>query len=204
MERKVTGLMTGAASKKVIDSATLKPWITNPRATGTFPHSQTGMNVPSREIERRLSKGRFGSSLVRRCAEAKRRMIAEIEAPKITKGMASTTMLNVKVMRSCSLLGNERPVEFAVATSNHSKSAAAKPNPPNSTRSKRAVVRLFGFMTCAFCVRIARRIDPALSEAQAAYLTKVHQLQGRRMRPSKSVASRQLRGHKARVSVGLE
>jgi hypothetical protein len=95
-------LRIGAASKKVIDSATLNPRITNPRATGTLPHSHTGMNVPSKEIERRLSSGRFGKSWMRRCVGPKTRMTAETNAPKTTKGSASTRMLNAKVTKSCS------------------------------------------------------------------------------------------------------
>jgi hypothetical protein len=100
-------LRIGAASKKVIDSETLKPRMMNPRATGTFPHSQTGMNVPSKEIESRLSSGRFGSSWISRSVDPTRRMTAETKAPKITKGRASTTMLNARVRKSCSYLGNE-------------------------------------------------------------------------------------------------
>ena len=94
------GLRIGAASKKVVDSATLKPVNTNPRATGMFPHSQTGMKEPSKEIERRLSRGRFGSSRTKRCVVAKRRIKTETKAPRITKGKASTRTLNVKVTKS--------------------------------------------------------------------------------------------------------
>src|SRR3954452_8315721 len=116
------GLTIGAASKKVVDSATLKPVITIPRATGIFPHSHTGISEPRKEIERRLSSGCFGSSWIKRCVVAKRRIPTETKAPKITKGRASTTTLNVKVIKSCSLFGNDRAKEFVAAGLNHSKS----------------------------------------------------------------------------------
>ena len=140
----------GAASKKVVDSATLKPLIIIPRATGMFPHSQTGMNVPNKEIEKRLRSGRFGSSWIIRCVETKRRIAVETKAPRMTNGRASMTTLNVKVMKSCSLLGNERLEASVPVAFNHSKSAVINPNITKSTR-KRATARLPNLMACAFC-----------------------------------------------------
>ena len=145
------GLTTGAASKKVVDSATLNPPINSPRATGMFPHSQTGMNAPNREITKRLGSGRLGSRRIRRCVVAKRRMPTETNAPKITKGKDSTTTLKVRVTKSCSLAGKERPKAPVVAVFNQSKSTATRPNPTKSTR-KRASARLLSFADCAFCM----------------------------------------------------
>lgn len=59
--RRVTGLTIGAASRKVVDSETLRPLTTSPRATGTFPHSQTGMNMPKKETKNLLTTGSLGS-----------------------------------------------------------------------------------------------------------------------------------------------
>jgi hypothetical protein len=117
-----------------------------------FPHSQTGMNVPHKEIESRLSSGRFGNNWIRRCVVAKRRMTTETKAPKITKGRASTTMLSVKVMKSCSLVGNEKLKAFVAAVFNHSKSVIAKPHPIKMIR-KRATARLLNLTVCVFCMR---------------------------------------------------
>ena len=146
----VTGLMIGAASKKVVDSATLKPRITNPRATGTFSHSQTGMNVPSKEIERRLNRGRRSSRRIVRSVGANRRMTTETRAPRITKGRASTTMLSAGVTKSYSPAGSVKEKASAAVNFNHSRSAVATPNPAKSAR-KRTTARLLNLANCTLC-----------------------------------------------------
>src|SRR5215210_3625588 len=164
--RRVTGLMIGAASKKVVDSATLKPLITSPRATGTFPHSHTGINVPKREIESRLSSGRLGRSWRIRCVGAKRRTMTETKAPRITKGRASTTILNAKVIRSCNLVGNERPNTFVAAAFSHSRSVPTRPTPIKSIR-KRITAHLLSLMASVFCMPAWYQERVSLIESQA-------------------------------------
>ena len=67
--------------------------------------------------------------------------MVETKAPKITKGKASMTTLSVKVTKSCSLFGNDKLKSLVAAALNHSKSAAAEPNPIKIIR-KRTIARL--------------------------------------------------------------
>jgi hypothetical protein len=60
-------------------------------------------------------------------------------------------MLNVKVMKSCSLVGNEKLRAFVAAVFNHSKSATASPHPIKIIR-KRATTRLLNLTVCVFCM----------------------------------------------------
>ncbi len=61
------------------------------------------------------------------------------------------TTLNVKVMKSCSSVGNERLEASVPVAFNHSKSAVINPNITKSIR-KRATARLPSLTAWALCM----------------------------------------------------
>ena len=97
---------------------------------------------------------------------AKRRTMTETRAPKITKGRASTTMLRAKVVRSCNLVGNERPNAFVATALSHSRSAPTRPTPIKSIR-KRTTAHLLNLMASVFCMPAWYQERVSLIESQA-------------------------------------
>lgn len=100
----VIGLRIGAANRKLITSAGLKPLASKLRATGTLPHSQTGRAMPEIEMRMRRMIGCFGKILSNRLGGKNRRISDEVMMPSIRKGVASTTTLRVSVRKSCSVV----------------------------------------------------------------------------------------------------
>jgi len=77
--------------------------------------------------------------------------MTETKAPRITKGRASTTMLNAKVVKSCSSLGSERLTPSVSTVFNHSRSVAAKTNATPSSRA-RTSGHLLCLAGCTLCI----------------------------------------------------
>lgn len=71
-------------------------------------------------------------------------MATETSAPRITKGIASTTMLNVSVTKSCSAAGKEGPEAPAAQVFSHSETAAIAPNTTTKVTRKRTAVHPSG------------------------------------------------------------
>ena len=97
----VIGLRIGAARRKLMTSAGLRPCARRLRATGTLPHSQTGSAMPTSERRMRRMNVCLGRILSNRSGGRKRRMRAETMMPMIRNGVASTMTLQVSVRKSC-------------------------------------------------------------------------------------------------------
>ena len=96
----VMGLRIGAANRKLMTSAGLRPCAIRLRATGTLPHSQTGKAIPSIDSTIRLRKAFFGS-ILSSLSDGKNFLIsADTITPSIRNGVASTITLSVSVRKS--------------------------------------------------------------------------------------------------------
>jgi hypothetical protein len=96
------GLIVGAANKKAIATPGDTPFKSNLRATGTFPHSQTGNKKPIRLPTIEPKKGFLGNLVNNYFSSIKNNNELESKTPNNKKGIASTNKLKNKVKALCS------------------------------------------------------------------------------------------------------
>ena len=125
----VTGFRIGAARRNVIDSPTVRPRRMRPRASGTLPHSHTGSNTPSSEIDTRRATALRGRCRSRKPSGSHTCTTIESRMPRKTNGRLSMTTLIESVKKSCIVFDSTSPMDSGASTRIATKSSTrAMPN----------------------------------------------------------------------------